>query len=55
MTIITYTEDLDYYHVILSDGSIWNVGKWTEGNPNGAATYEEACEIVVLNNPDLIL
>ena len=55
MSIISYTEDANYYRIALSDGSIWNVGKWANENPNGAATYEEACNIVAMNNPELIL
>lgn len=53
MTITEHTEDTNYYRIVLSDGSIWNVGKWSMQNPNGAINYEAACAVVLLNCPEL--
>ena len=55
MTIQIYKTDNDYYTFTLSDGSINHIGKQTESNPDGAASYEGAIEILKLNFPDLEL
>ena len=55
MTITEQREYANYYTVTLSDGSIWNIGKQSESNPNGAANYDEAYAILLMNIPDLEL
>lgn len=55
MSISNYIEDSNYHTFVLSDGTIFNIGKQSESNPNGAANYEQAIEILQMNFPDLIL
>ena len=49
MSISNYIEDSNYHAFILSDGTIFNIGKQSESNPEGAANYDEAIEILKLN------
>ena len=52
---MTYTETTEFYHFILNDGTEQFVGKQSESNSSGAANYEEAIDILLLNFPDLII
>lgn len=53
MSVSNYIEDSNYHTFILSDGTIFNIGKQSESNPNGAANYDEAIEILVMNFEEL--
>lgn len=55
MTIQEFRTDADYYTFTLSGGSIFNIGKQSEANPDGAASYEEAIGILQMNFPDLVI
>jgi len=49
MTITNYTETDIFHDFEFSDGATCSVGKQTESNPNGAANYDEAIEILKMN------
>ena len=53
MQIFEYSENADYHKFILTDGQIFNIGKATESNPNGAADYDAAYQILLMNCPEL--
>ena len=48
--IITEQNEMDdFYNFTFDTGETCNVGKQTDSNPEGAANYEEAIEILKLN------
>ena len=49
ITIAEQSETSDFYTFVFSDGATCSVGKQSEGNPNGAANYDEAIEILKMN------
>ncbi len=49
MAIAEYTESADFHEFVFDNGATCNVGKQSETNPNGAANYGEAIEILRLN------
>jgi len=55
MTITKYTETDDFHNFEFSSGATCSVGKQSESNPNGAANYDEAYAILLMNIPDLEL
>jgi hypothetical protein len=55
MTITSATTDDTYYKFEFDNGATCSVGKQTETNPDGVASYEEAIENLLLNFPDLII
>lgn len=55
LKIAEQSQDGNFYNFTFDTGETCNVGKQSESNPNGAANYEEAIEILQMNFPDLIL
>lgn len=55
MSISNYIEDSNYHTFTLSDGTIFNIGKQTEINPDGVANYDAAIEVLIMNFPDLVI
>ena len=55
ITIAEQSETSDFYTFVFSDGATCGVGKQSESNPNGAANYDEAIEVLKLNFPDLVI
>ena len=55
MKIAEQNENSDFYNFTFDSGETCNVGKQSESNSSGAANYEEAIDILLLNFPDLIL
>ena len=53
ITIAEQAETSDFYTFVFSDGATCGVGKQSESNPNGAANYDAAIEILKLNFEDL--
>ena len=53
MIITEQTQTFDYYKFTFDNGATCSVGKQTETNPDGVASYEEAVENLKLNFPDL--
>ena len=49
ITIAEQAETSDFYTFAFSDGATCSVGKQSGSNPNGAANYDEAIEILKLN------
>ena len=49
ITIAEQAETSGFYTFAFSDGATCSVGKQSESNPNGAANYDEAIEILKLN------
>jgi hypothetical protein len=55
MIIQEQNENTDFYCFTFDDNSKCSVGKQTETNPDGVASYEEAIENLLLNFPDLVI
>lgn len=55
MIIAEYTESADFHEFVFDNGATCKVGKQSPENIEGAANYDEAIEILVMNFPDLIL
>jgi hypothetical protein len=55
MIITEQSQTANYYKFEFDNGATCSVGKQTETNPDGVASYEEAIENLLLNFPDLVL
>lgn len=49
LIIAEQSQDINFYNFTFDSGEICNVGKQSETNPNGAANYDEAIEILKMN------